>query len=184
MVEKIAENLKLPKITKTIYINDVATEEEMETARRIRVTEGQHVIPVPTFEIKKDFSGYLLDPLQIFKSRGNGKKPYISEKSIIRPTFSYMGNFTISDIVFKQLVEYLANKQEEVTRVLKTRVTNSDEGAVIYMEVEVIYGCNVMQTLKDFKQKAIREIENWTAMNVAKMDVIAKSIYYEEKKQD
>ena len=181
MVEKIAENLKLPKITKTIYINDVAKEEEMETARRIRVTEGKHVIPVPTFEIKKDFSGYLLDPLQIFKSRGNGKKPYISEKSIIRPTFSYMGNFTISDIVFKQLVEYLANKQEEVTRVLKTRVTNSDEGAVIYMEVEVIYGCNVMQTLKDFKQKAIREIENWTAMNVAKMDVIAKSIYYEEK---
>ena len=181
MVEKIAENLKLPKISKTIYINDVATEEEMETARRIRVTEGKHVIPVPTFEIKKDFSGYLLDPLQIFKSRGNGKKPYISEKSIIRPTFSYMGNFTISDIVFKQLVEYLANKQEEVTRVLKTRVTNSDEGAVIYMEVEVIYGCNVMQTLKDFKQKAIREIENWTAMNVAKMDVIAKSIYYEEK---
>ena len=181
MVEKIAENLKLPKISKTIYITDVATEEEMETARRIRVTEGKHVIPVPTFEIKKDFSGYLLDPLQIFKVRGNGQKPYISEKSIIRPTFSYMGNFTISDNVFKQLVEYLAIKQEEVTRVLKTRVTNSDEGAIIYLEVEVVYGCNVVETLKDFKIKAIREIENWTAMNVAEMDVVAKSIYYEEK---
>ena len=180
MVEKIAENLKLPKISKTIYITDVATEEEMETARRIRVTEGKHVIPVPTFEIKKDFSGYLLDPLQIFKSRGNGQKPYISEKSIIRPTFSYMGNFTISDNVFKQLVEYLAIKQEEVTRVLKTRVRSSDIGAVIYMEVEVKYGCNVVETLKDFKQKAIREIENWTAMNVAEMDVVAKSIYYDE----
>ena len=180
MVEKIAENLKLSKISKTIYITDVATEEEMETARRIRVTEGKHVIPVPTFEIKKDFSGYLLDPLQIFKSRGNGQKPYISEKSIIRPTFSYMGNFTISDNVFKQLVEYLAIKQEEVTRVLKTRVRSSDIGAVIYMEVEVKYGCNVVETLKDFKQKAIREIENWTAMNVAEMDVVAKSIYYDE----
>ena len=54
MVEKIAENLKLPKISKIIYITDVATEEEMETARRIRVTEGKHVIPVPTFEIKKE----------------------------------------------------------------------------------------------------------------------------------
>ena len=180
MVEKIAENLKLPKISKTIYITDVATEQEMETARRIRVTEGKHVIPVPTFEIKKDFSGYLLDPLQIFKSRGNGEKPYISEKSIIRPTFSYMGNFTISDNVFKQLAEYLANKLEEINRVLKIRVTNSDKGAVIYMEVEVIYGCNVVETLKDFKQKAIREIENWTSMNVAQMDVVAKSIYYKE----
>ena len=182
MVQKIASNLGLPEISETIYITDVATEEEMETARKIRVTEGKHVIPVPTFEIKKDFSGYLLDPLQIFKSKGNGEKPYISEKSIIRPTFSYMGNFTISDNVFKQLVEYLAHKEEAVTRVLKTRVSNSDEGAVIYMEVEVVYGCNVMETLKEFKQKATREIENWTSMNVAEMDVIAKSIYYKEDK--
>ena len=181
MVDKIVENLKLPPISERIYISDVATEEEMQTAKRIRQTEGKHVIPVPTFEIKKDFSGYLLDPLQIFKTRGNGQKPYISEKSIIRPTFSYMGNFTISDIVFKQLVEYLAIKQEEVKRVLKTRVRNSDEGAIIYMEVEVVYGCNVIETLKDFKTKATREIENWTAMNVAKMDVVAKSIFYEEK---
>lgn len=102
MVQKIAENLGLPPIEKTVYINDVATEDEMKTARRIRETQGKHVIPVPTFEIKKDFSGYLLDPLQIFKSKGKGAKPYISEKSIIRPTFSYMGNFTISDNVFQR----------------------------------------------------------------------------------
>ena len=55
MVEKIAENLGLPKIQKTIYIQDVATETEMKTARNIRVTQGKHVIPVPTFEIKKIF---------------------------------------------------------------------------------------------------------------------------------
>ncbi len=181
MVEKIAGNLKLPKISKTIYITDVATEEEIETARRTRVTEGKHVIPVPTFEIKKDFSGYLLDPLQIFKSSGKGQKPYIAEKSIIRPTFSYMGNFTISDNVFKQIVEYLANNMDDIKRVLKTRVTNSDEGAVIYMEVEVVYGCNLVETLKEFKYKATKEIENLTSMNVAEIEVVAKSIYMEEK---
>ncbi|MCI8481545.1 MAG: ATP-binding protein, partial [Clostridia bacterium] len=72
MVKKIAETLELPEISKFIYITDIATKEEMETARRIRVTEGKHVIPVPTFELKKDFSGYILDPLQIFKSKGKG----------------------------------------------------------------------------------------------------------------
>ena len=77
MVQKIAANLGLPEVSDTTYITDVATEQEMKTARRIRVTEGKHVIPVPTFEIKKDFSGYLLDPLQIFKSKGKGEKPYI-----------------------------------------------------------------------------------------------------------
>ena len=181
MVEKIAQNLGLPKISETVYITDVATEQEMETARKIRVTEGKHVIPVPTFEIKKDFSGYLLDPLQIFKSKGNGQKPYISEKSIIRPTFSYLGNFTISDNVFRQIAEHVANKLDEIHRVLKTRVDNSAEGPIIYMEVEIVYGYNVVESLKLFKQKAIREIENLTAMNVVKMDVVAKSVYMPEK---
>ena len=181
MVEKIAKNLGFDGIKETIYIEDVATEQEMQTARRIRVTEGKHVIPVPTFEIKKDFSGYLLDPLQIFKSKGKGEKPYISEKSIIRPTFSYMGNCTISDSVFRQIAEYQASKLPEIYKVLKTRVQNYGEGPAIYMEVTVVYGFNITEALKEFKRKTIQEIENLTSMNVLKMDVIAKSVYIPEK---
>lgn len=176
MVEKIATNLELPKISKTIYINEVATEEEMENARRIRVTEGKHVIPVPTFEIKKDFSGYLLDPLQIFKSKGKGKTPYISEKSIIRPTFSYMGNFTISDSVFKQIIEYLANKEPSIHKVVRTRVNKGELGTEIYMEVIVNYGKKIVDVLHDFQVKSKKEIERLTAMNVSKIDVMAKGI--------
>lgn len=178
MVEKIAENLGLPKVSDTTYITDVATEEEMKTARNIRVTEGKHVIPVPTFEIKKDFSGYLLDPLQIFKSKGKGKQPYISEKSIIRPTFSYMGNFTISDSVFRQIAEYQAEKMPEIYKVLRTRVQNYGEGPLIDMEVSVVYGYNVTEGLMEFKKKIVKEIENLTAMNVVRLNVIAKSMVY------
>ena len=181
MVEKIAENLGLPKVSDTTYITDVATEEEMKTARNIRVTEGKHVIPVPTFEIKKDFSGYLLDPLQIFKSKGKGKQPYISEKSIIRPTFSYMGNFTISDSVFRQIAEYQAEKMPEIYKVLRTRVQNYEEGPLIDMEVSVVYGYNVTEGLVEFKKKIVKEIENLTAMNVVKLDVVAKNIVVLEK---
>ena len=181
MVEKIAENLGLPKVSDTTYITDVATEEEMKTARNIRVTEGKHVIPVPTFEIKKDFSGYLLDPLQIFKSKGKGKQPYISEKSIIRPTFSYMGNFTISDSVFRQIAEYQAEKMPEIYKVLRTRVQNYGEGPLIDMEVSVVYGYNVAEGLVEFKKKIVKEIENLTAMNVVKLDVVAKNIVVLEK---
>ena len=184
MVDKIAANLGLPEISERVYITDVATEQEMQTARKIRVTEGKHVIPVPTFEIKKDFSGYLLDPLQIFKSKGRGQKPYISEKSIIRPTFSYLGNFTISDTVFRQILDYLANNTKAINRVMKTRVDNLGEGVDIYMEVEVVYGFNVMEGLTYFKQKAKKEIEKLTAMNVVRLEVIAKSVYVPEKKEE
>ena len=184
MVEKIAENLGLPKIEKKIYINEIATKEEMETAKRIRTTEGKHVIPVPTFEIKKDFSGYILDPLQIFKTKGRGGKPYISEKSIIRPTFSYLGNFTISDAVFRQIIEYLASKTDFIYKIVKTRVDNMPEGPSIYMEVIVYFGFDLVKSLSSFKEKAKKEIERLTTMNVQKITVVAKGIKILEEKEE
>ncbi len=184
MVQKIAANLGLPEISETIYITDVATEQEMKTARRIRETEGKHVIPVPTFEIKKDFSGYLLDPLQIFKSKGKGQKPYVSEKSIIRPTFSYMGKFTISDVVFRQILEYLAIQTPTIYKVLKTRVENYGEGVKIYMEVSIVYGFNVKEGINAFKEKSKKEIEKLTAMNVVELDVVAKNIYVPQNEEE
>lgn len=185
MVRRIAENLGFEPISETIYITDVATEEEMAMARNIRVTEGKHVIPVPTFAIKKDFSGYLLDPLQIFKSKGRGEKPYISEKSMIRPTFSYLGNFTISDNVFRQIIEHMADKTPNVHKIVKTRVEkNEGEGPRIYLEVIIVYGCNVLHELDSFKEKTKKEIEKLTSMNVKSIDIIAKGIYMEKNERD
>ena len=181
MVEKIADNLQLPRPQKTIYINDVATENEIETARRIRTTEGKHVIPVPTFEIKRDFAGYLLDPLQIFKYRKNDI-PYISEKSIIRPTFSYLGKFTISDTVFRQITEYVAKKVEGIDRVSRVRVESADGATTVYAEVYVIFGYNIVNVLREFKQKVKKEIENLTSMNVQEVSVLAKGIVMPENK--
>lgn len=176
MVKTIAENLGLPPIKKTIYITDVATEEEIENARRIRTTEGKHVIPVPTFELKKDFSGYLLDPLQIFKSQGLNGNPYISEKSIIRPTFNYIGNFTISDNVFKQIIEVQARNIKSISKIIRIRVNKSEEGPNVYIEVEIIYGFNIIAELKKFKEKCIKDIERQTRMNVTEFKIVAKKI--------
>ena len=176
MVKTIAENLGLPPIKKTIYITDVATEEEIENARRIRTTEGKHVIPVPTFELKKDFSGYLLDPLQILKSQGLNGNPYIAEKSIIRPTFNYIGNFTISDNVFKQIIEVQAKDIKSISKIIRIRVNKSEEGPNAYIEVEIVYGFNIITELKKFKERCIRDIERQTRMNVTEFKIVAKKI--------
>ena len=179
MIQKIIESLDLPPLEKTIYINEVATEEEMEKARNIRVTQGKHVIPVPTFEIKKDFSGYILDPLQIFKSKGG--TPYISEKSIIRPTFSYLGKFTISDSVFRQIAERVAKKMPEIYDVSRIRTQNYGDGISIYLEVIINYGNNIIEVLQNYKARVKKEIEKQTAMNIIKIDLVAKGIHMNEE---
>ncbi len=181
MIAKIRTNLELPELVKTIYITDVATEQEMEEAKRMRQVEGMHVIPVPTFEIKKDFSGYILDPLQIFKSKGKNQKPYISEKSIIRPTFSYLGNYTISDGVLKDIIEHLANKVDGIAKIYRTRIEKTTGGVNIYIEVILIYGFNIITALQEFKKKCVREIENLTAMNVGTVDILARGIQKNEQ---
>ena len=183
MVEKIAKNLGLSKVQETVYINEVATEEEMETARRIRVTQGKHVIPVPTFEIKKDFSGYILDPLQIFKSTGKGNEPYIAEKSLIRPAFSYMGKFTISDTVFKQIIDLVLQKIDGVYKLNRVIIQKEegglDDGIFIYMEITIEYGYNIKDLSDIVRNKIKKEIEHLTAMNVLRMEIYIKNIHFE-----
>ena len=44
-----------------------------------------------------------------------------------------------------------------------------------------MYGYNVVEGIKDFKEKARKEIEKLTAMNVVELDVVAKNIYVPEK---
>lgn len=186
MVKRIAKNLGLSEISETIYINDVATEEEMETARRIRVTQGKHVIPVPTFEIKKDFSGYLLDPLQIFKSTGKGNAPYIAEKSLIRPAFSYLGNFTISDTVFKQIIEVVLKKIDGVYKlhraIIKKEEGGYGDGVFIYIEIIIEYGYNIKELTDIVRNRIKKEIENLTAMNVLRMEIYIKNIHFKGEK--
>lgn len=182
MVNKIRENLGLPELVDTIYITDVATEQEMQDARRMRTTEGKHVIPVPTFEIKKDFSGYILDPLQIFKSKGKDNTPYMSEKSMIRPTFSYLGNYTISDSVLKDIIEHISKKIEGIYKIARIRIEKTNSGVYIYIEIIIKYGYNLMSQMQSFKKQCIREIENLTAMNVEKFQILAKGIFKEDKK--
>ena len=116
----------------------------------------------------------MLDPLQIF--RKNGQSSYVSEKSIIRPTFSYLGNFTISDNVFRQIIENLAEKTDFIHKILKIRVENLPEGPSIYMEVVVLFGFDIIKGLTNFKNKAKKEIERLTTMNVQKINVVAKGI--------
>ena len=86
MAERIANQLEINPIKKIVRIEDVATPEEMEAAVNMRTKEGKHVIPVPVFEIKQEFSGYFLHPLRHFKKSFGKSVQNPDDKSIVRPT--------------------------------------------------------------------------------------------------
>lgn len=85
--------------------------------------------------------------------------------------------------MFRQILEYLAVQTPAIYKILKTRVENYGEGAKLYMEVTIMYGYNVVEGIKEFKQKARKEIEKLTAMNVVNLEVVAKNIYVPQEEE-
>ena len=189
MVKRIKENLKLPKIEKTIYIQDVSTKEEMEEAVRIRRTEGKHIVPVPTFEIKKDFSGILLDPFQILKrgrkkNKKNKKENAGVERSVIRPAFSYFGKYTIKDKVFKDIIRLVCDRIKGITEISTIRIDKAQNSndIEISMNMEIAYGYNIEEMAEEMKKQAKKELEYMTSVNISMVNVKIVKIEVDEEK--
>lgn len=176
MVDAIAKKLELPSVSEKVHIEDVATELEIKRALSTRKEKGKHVIPVPTFEIKKDFSGYFLDPLHIFKRKGRGNFQLIGEKSVVRPTFSYRGKYTISDYTVYQICTYIALSFEEITRVSRFRAENHPDGLYIEMDLVLVYGCIIRNVLSTLQIAVREEIDRLTALNIKSINLVARSL--------
>ncbi len=173
MITRISDNLKLGYPDEFIYIDQIATTEEINKALNIRENQGKHVIPVPTMEIKKDFSGYFIDPLNFFRRSKGRREP---EKTVVRPTFSYLGKFSISDFAIYQIIEHSIKKIEGVGKINKYRFINQSEGLYIDVEITIIYGYNIREILRQIKKKVVENIENNTGLNVYSLKANVKTL--------
>ncbi|MEN6411178.1 MAG: Asp23/Gls24 family envelope stress response protein [Veillonellales bacterium] len=179
MVEKIVEVLKLPKISQIIHIEEVASPAEIAKARESRVKEGKHIIPVPTIELKPHFSGYLIDPLEIFFKKPQMKRRKLGEKSIVRPTFSYYGKLLISDAVIASIVDHVATSDLAVTRTNQIQIKNShdrEKGISIAFDVTIKYGHTLRDVIQHMQQKIKAVVEYMTGLLVREVNVFVKSL--------
>ncbi|MDI9493718.1 MAG: Asp23/Gls24 family envelope stress response protein [Bacillota bacterium] len=174
MVHKIRERLGLPEPVKMISIEEITTESQRETAKKQRKELGKHVIPAPTFQIKRQFSGYFLDPLRIFRSRG-GKTTY-AEKTVVRPTYSYLGDYDLSDKVITDIATYIGERIPGVENVIRVSVESSDEGVRIIILVIMKYGAMIVNVAKELQRKVSEQVEAMTAFNIISVDIDVRGI--------
>lgn len=175
MVRRICARLGLPEISETIYITDITTESERAIAHKQRHELGKHVIPAPAFQLKRQFSGYFMSPLLIFKE-WSANKGGVAEKSVVRPTYSYMGDYKLSEKVFSDIVECVAASIEGVDSVVRVLTMTAAEGVEMNAALIMKYGCNMVQQAKQLQEEAARQIESMTAFNVNRFDVEIKGL--------
>jgi uncharacterized alkaline shock family protein YloU len=170
MVERIRIRLELPEFTEVIHIEDITTEKERELAKKQRFGQGKHVVPVPSMKLKRHFSGYFVDPLRIFRGWGPGKGGF-TEKSVVRPTYSYLGEFKITDKVISDIVELTANDMRDVVEVLRVITENKKSGLRITVLVSMRLESKAVESARLLQLQCAQVVESMTAFNIKQINV-------------
>ncbi|MEA4887855.1 MAG: Asp23/Gls24 family envelope stress response protein [Clostridiaceae bacterium] len=182
MLAKICQNLWLNPPSMLIRIEDVSTDEEMRQAKQTRMSEGKHTIPVPSMEIKHEFSGYFADPLSRLRRRRDRDRSPIpapdSERTVVRPTFSSLGGYSISDEAMRMMVEIILRRIHGVAGLVRFQAENEIYGVVIDLELALYYGFSAQQVLQAVQERVSSQIEEYTAINVVAVNVKAKRVVY------
>lgn len=182
MIDKIVARLELPEPSERIYIEDITTEEERGIARKQRKEMGQHVIPAPTFQLRKQFSGYFMKPMRILKEFGPGGDHWkdAAEKSVVRPAYSYMGKYHISEKVMSDIIECIRADSGGINAVDNVMVKENremrNEGIELEVAIDMDYGDNLPAKAEAFQTRVADEIEGMTAFNVNKVDLQVRDI--------
>ena len=182
MVDKIVARLGLHDIDERIYIEDITTEEERDIAYKQRNDLGQHVIPAPTFQLKRQFSGYFMSPMKqsLNLLKGIGHKKEAVEKSVVRPTFSYLGGYEISEKVLSDIAACVQQEQGTVGQLVKIVIGGSrgagsqvekDEGVEMHILADFVYGPDLPAKAVAYQKRVAEQIEEMTMFNISKVDL-------------
>lgn len=170
MADKICQMLDLPPAVRRIHIEDIVTPEEIQIAETQRHELGKHVIPVATFQLKRDFAGYFREPLRILRQAGE-RTVREHEKTVVRPTYSYMGDFVISVTVISDIARLVAEECEGIRRASKVFENTETESLEVDVDVEAERLPGLWENAKAYQTRLKDRIEEMTAFNVVTVNV-------------
>lgn len=183
MILKIVAKLEAPKPIRTVYISDIATKEEIKKARYSRLHDGKHIVPVPSVELKPHFTGYFADlPYNIFSK--DRRQANASDRSIVRPAFSFYGKLLVADDAIYDIVRLVADDTDGVAALRRARLrrrSDNSKGLVIRIEVVLYYGEKIQLITKRLQAHIKQKVEYMTAMTVKNVDVSVRSLQVKKK---
>lgn len=175
MVHKIAARLYLPNIERIFHIEEIATREEIETAMRIRFSEGKHVIPVPSIEITRNYPQIVYDSMRVFFKRkfswpwNRRQKGY--EKTIVRPEFSQYGKITMSESALTQMVIHCLDEFDNVIKVKKVLANVVPEGYNLTVKLRVPMRHQISTSLAGLQEYIADALEKYGGIFVSKVNL-------------
>ena len=194
MVNKIAVRLQLPLPEKYIKIEEIATPEQMEEAKRSRQIEGKHVIPVRAYEVKKQtYSKIFYDSIRVSTAKNKflaslvgkflgkaesapSQNTKLFEKSLVRPAFSQQERKECSHAVLAQMTMSFIGEFNEHVRIKKLTVRNEKSGYSFIMTVDVPLGRELTQISEELKAFVISMIEKKLKLRIEDVYIVVDKL--------
>ncbi|KGE70753.1 peptide ABC transporter ATPase [Spirochaeta lutea] len=178
MIQKICEILQLPKPTKIIQIEDIATADEINTAIHYRKHHGKHVIPVPAIEVKKNYPKIMADSLKIMLRSGFGmfKRSKLYEKTVVRPEFSNRGVINISEAALSQMIMHCVAEHSPGFKIHKLVVRQDGTGYSMNLHLDVPFGRELAASIHDLHTYIIEKLEQYTGIIVDELNITVNKI--------
>ncbi|ADK81033.1 ATP-binding cassette domain-containing protein [Sediminispirochaeta smaragdinae] len=179
MVRKIAGRLGLPTPSKVLSIEQLASKEEIETAIKSR-TEGKHVIPVPSIEIRQNYPQFVYDSVKVFFKKKLGLLPggqRAFEKTVVQPEFSSKrGKVEISEAALTQMVLHCVDEWDDAVSVRKVSVKHDAGGYHLHLKVHLPIGVNLSGSLHDMQEYIISSLQRYGGVLITSVDITVDAV--------
>lgn len=178
MVIKIAQVLRLPPIYKMIKIEEIATSEEINTAIHYRNTQGRHVIPVPSIEVKRTYPRIVADSLRILFKKGlsGASRKNVFEKTVVRPEFSRKGEVSISKAALSQMILHCVDEYAQDIAIKRLIIHKDRSGYHIDLFLDVPFGVQLAGTVHELQRYIVESIERYTGVIIDELNVTIDSL--------
>ena len=179
MAAKIAARLNLPDPSQIIHIEDIATKDEIDTAMRIRYSEGKHVIPVPPLQITRNYPSIVYDSIRVGLRKRLAflpvfRKTQTVEKTLVCPEFSKQEQASISEAAITQMVRGCLNEYEDTMKISKVTYSYGNEGYDLEITVrspESISG----HMVAEFEEYIADSLEKYGGILIHKVRLIVQA---------
>jgi uncharacterized alkaline shock family protein YloU len=180
MVNKISARLQIPSPDKIIKIEDIANRDEIEKAIRSRQIEGKHVIPVPSIEVKRNYSRIFNRSIRELITKGKfklfKKEATMSEKSVVTPEFSKKGRIEISEAALSQMAMHCVSEFSAEIRIRKLSIKATHRGYRLILTIDVPFGKQLTGEIHRLQTYIIESIERYTGILIEEVSIIIDKI--------
>ncbi len=139
-------------------------------------------------EIKHEFSGYFADPISRLRRRWERERGIAAvhpeqERTVVRPTFSALGSYSISDEAMRMMIAIALTRIPGVAALDQFAADNAVYGVMLHLELALNYGYNAQQVLREVQERISQVVEDYTSINVIAVNVKAQRVIHAERQK-